>query len=126
MSGKIHWRCFHCGDTFTLAQRRWAAEHFGRNENAQPVCLIRTAGEDALLAALREAESQLEGYRAEDSLILRSMVSMQADHRQALVHEEERGYAKGVADARREQSPTPPTLAPESVDYPVISEIDHG
>lgn len=102
MTGKIHWRCFHCGAAFTLQQRRWAAEHFGRDQSAEPVCLIRTAGEDALLMALREAEGQLEGYRAEDQLILRAMGSMSADHRQALVREEERGYAKGLADGRAE------------------------
>lgn len=104
MTGKIHWRCFHCGDTFTLAQRRWAAEHFGREQDAEPVCLIRTAGEGALLTALREAEDQLAGYRAEDGLILRAMYSMRGDHAQALIREEERGYAKGVVDARKEQS----------------------
>lgn len=104
MTGKIHWRCFHCGDTFTLAQKRWAAEHFGKREDQEPVCLIRTAGESALLAALRDAEDQLESYRSEDNLILRSMWSMQADHRQALIREEGRGYEKGVADARKEQA----------------------
>lgn len=105
MTGKIHWRCFHCDATFTLAQRKWAAEHFGRAEDAEPVCLIRTAGETALLSALRKAEDELVGYRAEDSLILRAMCSMQADHAQALKREEERGYAKGLADARH---PAPP------------------
>lgn len=104
MSRKVHWRCFHCGETFTLAQRRWAADHFGRAQDAEPVCLIRTAGESALLSALREAEDQLVGYRADDSLTQRAMSAMQADHAQALVREEERGYAKGVADARKEQA----------------------
>src|ERR1700691_4298847 len=104
MSGKIHWRCFHCGETFTLQQKRWAAEHFGREQDAEPVCIIRSAGEGALLAALREAEDQLAGYRAEDGLILRSMSAMQADHAQALVREEERGYAKGLADGLRERA----------------------
>ena len=97
---KIHWRCFHCGEGFTKAQERWAREHFGRDESAEPVCLIRTAGESALLSALREAEDQLAMYRAEDSLVLRSMWSMQADHRQALIREEERGYEKGLRDGQ--------------------------
>lgn len=97
---KIHWRCFHCGEAFTKAQERWAREHFGRDETAEPVCLIRTAGESALLTALREAEDRLVGYRAEDSLVLRSMSAMQSDHRQALIREEERGYEKGLQDGR--------------------------
>lgn len=99
----VYWRCFHCGDTFTKAQKRWAREHFGRDEGAQPVCLIRTAGETALLSALRQAEDQLVAYRAEDSAIMRSMWAMQADHKVALRREEEAGYAKGLRDARREQ-----------------------
>ena len=95
---KIHWRCFHCGETFTRAQERWAREHFGRDQSAQPVCLIRTAGEGALLSALREAEDELQSYRDEDQKILRAMHSMQADHLTALRREEERGYNKGVSD----------------------------
>lgn len=100
MTGKVHWRCFHCGETFTLKQERWAREHFGRRPDAQPVCLIRTAGEAALLSALRKAEDLLESYRREDGDILRAMWSMQADHASALRREEERGYNKGVVDAR--------------------------
>lgn len=103
MTGKIHWRCFHCGATFTEAQRRWAAEHFGRREDQEPVCLIRSAGESALLHALRDAEDQLAGYREEDGNIMRAMAAMSADHAQALRNEEERGYAKGVADMRAER-----------------------
>lgn len=100
MTHKIHWRCFHCGETFTKAQERWAAEHFGRNIDSEPVCLIRTAGESALLSALRDAEAELVGHRAEDTKVLRAMWSMQADHQQALRREEEHGYAKGLADGR--------------------------
>lgn len=99
---KVYWRCFHCGDAFTKAQERWAREHFGASQDAQPVCLIRSAGESALLGALRQAEEQLQAYRSEDQLILRAAHSMQADHAHALIREEQRGYDKGLADARRE------------------------
>lgn len=98
---KIHWRCFHCGETFTKPQERWAREHFGRDCSAEPVCLIRSAGENALLSALRAAEDELAGYRAEDSLIIRSMHSMSADHVRALIREEEKGFARGLEDAKR-------------------------
>lgn len=100
MTGKVHWRCFHCGETFTKAQERWAREHFGLDPDAKPVCLIRTAGESALLTALREAEHQLAHYRAEDGLILNAMYSMSADHRSAIADAEQRGYDRGVADMR--------------------------
>lgn len=101
MSEKIYWRCFHCGDVFTKSQERWAREHFGLTGDATPVCLIRTAGESALLSALRDAEEELIGHRAEDTKILRAMWSMRADHAQALRREEELGYARGLDDGRK-------------------------
>lgn len=102
MTTKIQWRCFHCGDVFTLAQKRWAAEHFGRREDQDPVCMIREAGESALLHALRKAEDELAAYRAEDQDLMRAMCSMSADHAQALIREEERGYAKALTDVRKQ------------------------
>lgn len=102
MTGKIFWRCFHCGDTFTKAQERWAREHFGRDQNAEPICLIRTAGENALLTALRNREDELRAYREEDQDVMRALWSMQADHREALIREEQRGYDRGLADGRAE------------------------
>jgi hypothetical protein len=98
----IHWRCFHCGETFTRAQERWARDHFGRDCMAEPVCLIRTAGETVLLTALRNAEDELTRRRAEDTDELRAMWAMQADHAVALRRQEELGYARGLADARKE------------------------
>lgn len=95
---RIHWRCFHCSETFTKAQVRWAREHFGRDGGSDPVCLIRSAGESALLSALRKAEDELAAYRSEDTALLRAMWSMQADHRRALTCAEEEGYNKGVRD----------------------------
>lgn len=101
----VHWRCFHCGDTFTKAQEAHARTHFGDDCGATPVCLIRTAGEHALLDALRAADRALTSYRAEDSRIMRAMSSMQADHAVALRRVEEDGYNKGV----RDMQPTTPT-----------------
>jgi hypothetical protein len=97
---KIHWRCFHCGETFTKAQERWAREHFGDDKSATPACEYRLAGESALISLLRKQERELARYRAEDSATLRALYAMQADHRSALIREEERGYAKGLADGR--------------------------
>lgn len=97
---KIHWRCFHCGETFTKMQERWAREHFGETQLNEPVCLIRSAGEDALLTALRNAERELTRHRAEDTDLLRAMAAMASDHAQALRREEEKGYERGLRDAR--------------------------
>lgn len=104
-SRAVYWRCFHCGETFTLAQKRWAGEHFGRSECDTPVCMMRVPGEAALLTALRNAQQELERYRAEDSDLMRAIWSMQADHTTALRREEERGYERGLRDARAEGDP---------------------
>ena len=104
--GRIHWRCFHCGDTFTLKQERWAREHFGRDCSEQPVCLIRTAGESALLTALRNAQDELAQYRSEDTDLMRALHSMSADHQVALRRQEELGYAKALKDTGYKE-PTP-------------------
>jgi hypothetical protein len=100
MDRKIQWRCFHCGDTFTKAQERWAREHFGSDQDALPVCQMRLPGESHLLTLLRKMEAELRAHRAEDTDLWRSLYAMSADHAVALRREEERGYAKGLADGR--------------------------
>jgi hypothetical protein len=102
MSRAIYWRCFHCGDAFTKAQENHARDHFGRDQGETPVCLIREPGEYHVLRALRDAQDELASYRVEDTELWRALHSMSSDHRQALIREEEKGYAKGVADARAE------------------------
>jgi hypothetical protein len=97
---RIHWRCFHCGESFTKAQERWARDHFGSSQDALPVCQMRIPGEHHLLTLLRKQEAELGSYRSEDTDLWRYLHAMEADHRQALIREEERGYAKGLADAR--------------------------
>lgn len=102
MTGKVHWRCFHCGEAFTLTQKRWAALHFGKNETADPVCQMRVPGEHSLLEALRAAEEQISQYRAEDSDIMRAMHAMTADHAREVRRAEEDGYNRGVRDSMKE------------------------
>lgn len=101
MTGKVHWRCFHCGDTFTLAQRKHAYLHFGMDETKVSVCLMRVPGEYELLTALRQAEERLASWEEDRMPIVNALHGMRADHSQALIREEERGYAKGLRDARK-------------------------
>lgn len=98
---KKTWRCFHCDEVFRSVAA--AREHFGTDQlMSDPACLIKQSGELALLRALRNAEEELQRYRNDDSDILRAMHSMESDHAQALRREEEKGYSRGVSDARRE------------------------
>jgi hypothetical protein len=100
MTGKIHWRCFHCGDAFTKAQEQHARLHFGCEDGDLPVCQMRLPGEHHLLTALRNAYKELRRHRAEDADLMRAIYGMAADHATALRREEERGYEKGLADGR--------------------------
>lgn len=93
------WRCFHCDELFTA--RRWAAEHFGKDGDL-PACKLKSH-EGHLVTYIRKLEDQLESYRNDDSDIMRSMYSLEADHRSALIRAEEDGYNKGVRDIRNEQ-----------------------
>lgn len=93
------WRCFHCGDVFRTS--RHAASHFGLDELQTPGCVaVLRHGEGHLLDRIRDLEEQLARYRNEDSDLMRYYHTKMADHAQALIREEERGYNKGVRDGR--------------------------
>lgn len=99
----VGWVCFHCGERFLTPG---AAEiHFGASQFTDPACRIKASGEFGLVVALRAAEVELERYRAEDSDKDRELAAMAANHYRALQAEEEKGYARGLADARGISSP---------------------
>jgi hypothetical protein len=85
----VKWRCFHCDEVFT--DRASAALHFGPRIYSDPACAV-----DA--AKLRDLELQLDAYRQEDTDLHRAMHAMQSAHQVALRREEEKGYARGLAD----------------------------
>ena len=98
---EVHWRCFHCGETFTLEQERCARKHFGGDELETPVCLMRAPGETALVTVLRKAQEELHRYRAEDTDLMRAIWAMEADYATRIRGAEEGGYARGLADGRK-------------------------
>ena len=89
------WRCFHCDEVFT--SYRCAEAHFGDSELSAPACRLKSY-EGHLVTYIRRLEREPQRYRAEDSDVLRSIMSLEADHRQALIRAEEEGYSKGVRD----------------------------
>lgn len=96
------WTCFHCGETFTHTIT--ARAHFGPHPGEEPGCVMRLGGEErSLLRRLRAAEAELARYRAEDSDADRAMGALRADHAQALIREEEKGYSRGMTDLRTER-----------------------
>lgn len=97
------WTCFHCGQTFHTFNR--ARDHFGGDPMKEPACRIEYGEEMRMLIALRKAEEELDRYRAEDSDADRLYHAQQAQHLVALRREEERGYDRGVLDARAHARP---------------------
>lgn len=93
------WTCFHCGETFTDSD--CAREHFGGSLYDLTACQLNSQ-DGGLLTALRVAGEQLARYREEGSDTERRMNNMAANFSRDLAREEEKGYAKGLAGARKE------------------------
>lgn len=93
------WRCFHCDDVFT--KHTEAAAHFGYADGATPACKI-APDLRGLIVFMRWQERELQRFRQEDSDHARKFYSIGADHERARREAEEIGYARGVADARKE------------------------
>lgn len=91
------WRCFHCDEVFTRAVD--AAEHFGADQGSEAACKL-AAHHGHLVNYIRDLETELHRHRAEDSDVMRSIMTLECDHRQALIREEEKGYARGLRDGR--------------------------
>lgn len=99
-SGKQEWRCFHCDDIFT--DREAAADHFGIQIDGladEPGCKLNQT-EGGILKMLREANAELAKYRQEDDAQTRMFYALGAEHTVALRREEEKGYARGLANGQ--------------------------
>ena len=91
------WICFHCGDRFYSALH--AAEHFGADQSATPACKL-TASEGHLITYIRRLEADLEEMRDERDPLYKAWQAKECEHREALRAAEERGYNRGVQDAK--------------------------
>lgn len=91
------WTCFHCGETFpgNMAGQIAARLHFGASIHDEPKCQISAH-------RLRSMELQLRRYREEDTDLHRALHRLESEHATALRREEEKGYARGLRDAKAE------------------------
>lgn len=92
---RTSWRCFFCDEVFTRAKD--AEEHFGVGPGGDAACRIKSH-EGHIVHALRKAQDELAHYRAEDSDLMRSILTLEANNGVAVRRAEEEGYARGVAD----------------------------
>lgn len=88
-----HWRCFHCGAEFRKKQVKQAMLHFGVSLSSPPICKVNAT-------YVRWMEAELARYREEGTDLHRQIRAMQGEHTQALMREEEKGYARGLKDGR--------------------------
>lgn len=106
MAPEHGWACFHCGETFMFEHH--ARVHFGGTPDADPGCVLRMQpGEAPLLRKIRaleyrigERDAELARFREEDGPKDRELAALRCDHAIALRDEEEKGYARGLADGR--------------------------
>lgn len=86
------WRCFHCNELFT--NEFDGKRHFGDRQESKPACLID-------IVEIRAMERELFKLRMEeDGPKAREFYALGAEHATALRREEEKGYARGLRDAK--------------------------
>lgn len=90
------WCCFHCWEYFppTFKGQRDAMHHFGEHPTEDPACRIPAS-------QFRATQDLLKRYQSEDTELHRQIARMEAEHAVALRREEEKGYARGLADAKK-------------------------
>jgi hypothetical protein len=91
------WTCFHCGMHFSGDFKGWqeAFKHFGSNVQGDAWCQYTAI-------QVRAMEDLLRRYQEEDTPRDRYLAKIQAEHATALRREEEKGYARGLRDAKAE------------------------
>ena len=95
---EIPWRCFHCGEICKTDEE--AFEHFGATQFAKPACQL-APDLVGLVAIIREQEVALNRLRAEDTPAHREWYALGAKHSAELREQEEKGYARGLADGQK-------------------------
>lgn len=105
MSGPAtEWRCFFCDEVLTT--REAASEHFGSDEGCYsdgPACKLNEQ-EGGLLKLYNGALIEIRRLQNEETPVYRELYALGAEHQTALLHAEETGYARGLADGRKEET----------------------
>src|SRR5262249_47115990 len=92
MSQKRTWRCFHCDEVF--AHKIDARVHFGSSEIDKPICQFNAT-------EFRQMEHELRKHRAEETELHMYMDKRISEYKIELRSEEEKGYARGLADGSK-------------------------
>lgn len=106
------WRCFHCGEVFT--DPKAAANHFGVDHIGDETLCQMAQVDGGIAKVIADLAEELQRYRSEDNTSYREFYALGADHRAALIKEEQKGYDRGLADARAEAALAAAPQAQES------------
>ncbi|MBW7966765.1 hypothetical protein [Bradyrhizobium sp. BR 10261] len=91
------WRCFFCDEVFT--DPKAAANHFGCDHPGnEPLCKLAQV-DGGIAKVIADLAETLHGFQTEDNASFREFYALGADHRAALIKEEQKGYDRGLADA---------------------------
>tara|TARA_R100001244_G_scaffold2541_1_gene3939 strand:+ start:13123 stop:13446 length:324 start_codon:yes stop_codon:yes gene_type:complete len=85
------WRCFHCDEVFTDEDA--AREHFGTVECEDPICGVTAE-------RYREVERQLASFLSETDAASTTFYRLGAEHAAKERAAEQKGYDRGLADAK--------------------------
>lgn len=96
----VGWRCFHCDEVFT--DPKAAANHFGVDHVGDETLCQMAQVDGGIAKVIADLAEELQRYRSEDNTSYREFYALGADHRAALIREEQKGYDRGLADARAE------------------------
>lgn len=102
VSSGASWRCFFCDGVFR--SRAAAAEHFGTEVGCEyplPACQIK-AHEGHLVTYIRKLEAELGIWNSESHDIQKAIVTLEGEVADQVRRAEEAGYARGVADMRKQ------------------------
>lgn len=104
----VGWRCFHCDEVFT--DPKAAANHFGVDHVGDETLCQMAQVDGGIAKVIADLAEELQRYRSEDNTSYREFYALGADHRAALIREEQKGYDRGLADARAEACSDSSTL----------------
>lgn len=90
------WRCFHCDEVFRSEHA--AGIHFGADQAATCACVL--PHEQHLVEHIRELEARVDSYRDDRDQVMRSIMTLEGEHRRALENAEEKGYLRGIRDMK--------------------------
>lgn len=92
------WRCFHCDQVFTSV--REAGHHFGAGAAATCACVL--PHEQHLVEHIRDLQAQLDSFRDDRDLVMRSIMTLEGETAGKVRAAEEKGYARGVEDMKEQ------------------------